>query len=1510
MAFRETLASTLQLFGRRRRKTWFGPTRAQLELRELDDDELLVVDVAVRKTIGALDGVEWVEINPYTRRVVVAYRAGRVNETLILEALERAEHDACCAAASFGRRPQPHPCDEERLLRLSVELTADAVGLLVGTALRLSPFPASRIAGTLASVSVIAKGAPRIRKPLDNRLGAERTDLLMSLAIAAGNGMAQRPIASLVDVAHRTALLREARAQHGVWQEREEELCSHPCGAHRSVVSSERPVELPPGPIEEYANRAWVVALAGFSFSLLTTRSFHRATAALFGGVPKPARLGRDVFSAEVGRALAQRRVLVLDPDALRRLDRLDCLVLAADVVPQDRFAITALHVSAGNDVEAARVAIDHLFDVDHPLERRNEGELYLSPLGLTEAPEDALTSVATELSIAGNLVLELRDSARRIAVASVELLPQTGLEELVSAAQRADMHVVVAGDSDVLERAPVDDRVDAARDLVEIVRHLQQQGRGVAVVARSNSDALSASDCGIGLFRAGEQAPWGAHVLCRDDLSDVSFLIEATVVARQIAKQSVNIALAAATMGALVSAGGILPLTTRRVVTVVNAATLISMLNGVRASRALIRQPIVPLRDRTPWHALDARGVMRRLGTSEVGLTLAEVQRRSLVGKIHSKTSLVELAEDVSDELFNPLAPLLAAGAGLSAVAGSLGDAVMVGGVVVINAFFSGYQKFRTERRIRDLTQVARRTATVHREGHITDIDAEQLVCGDVIVLTSGEVVPADCRILHAESLEVDTASLTGESLPVVRSAEPSFEISTADRSCMLYAGTSIAAGRVTAIVVAVADQTEARRGTSALRRVPHASGVEQRLRSLVNLTAPVALGAGAGLVLAGVLRGRRVEHLVPAGVSLAVASVPEGLPLLATAAQLAAARRLMARGALVRNTRSIEALGRVDVLCLDKTGTLTEGRLDFVGVTQGTRFVGRDELLDNERMVLAAALRAAPDGRYVLTHDDPTDVALMRAAEAQGVSLGFHRNGWERRAELPFEPGRAYHAVIGAIAVSSNEARNDETPDESRMAIWLDVKGAPETILSAATAAIVDGALLPLDDALRRDIERTVDQLARRGYRLIAVAERQLTCADPEQLRSLSGLTLLGTVAFRDPVRPTAAKALRRLRRTGVRPLMITGDHPRTAAAIAEELAFLHPRAQLTGAQLLAMTDDELDNCLDDVQIFARVTPSQKARIVRSLQRKGHVVAMVGDGANDAPAIRLAQVGIAVGEQSTGAARSAADIVLTDERVETIVEAVIEGRAMWASVRDAVSILVGGNLGEIGFTLGAGLVDGRPPLNPRQLLLVNLLTDVAPAMAIALRPPSVEKLEALASEGPDASLGKPLNRDIAARAIVTASGAGMAWTVARVFGSAERASTVGLLALVGTQLGQTITSGGYSRPVLTTSILSSALLFGIVQTPGVSQFFGCQPLTPIGWGMALGSSVLATGLAVSFPQVTSIVAQRLRPIDNVLHEPPKSIPTSVPPPPTMRAVQSVIQNEALLELVHRTGE
>jgi cation-transporting ATPase I len=320
-----------------------------------------------------------------------------------------------------------------------------------------------------------------------------------------------------------------------------------------------------------------------------------------------------------------------------------------------------------------------------------------------------------------------------------------------------------------------------------------------------------------------------------------------------------------------------------------------------------------------------------------------------------------------------------------------------------------------------------------------------------------------------------------------------------------------------------------------------------------------------------------------------------------------------------------------------------------------------------------------------------------------------------------------------------------------------------------------------------------------------------------------------------------------------------MLTGDHPSTAEAIASELGLLEGRRVVGGAELGSWSDEQLDEQIEGIGVFARVTPSQKVRVVRALQRTGHVVGMVGDGTNDAPAIRLADCGIAIGEHGTQAARGAADVVLMDGRVETLVDAIVEGRAMWASVRDAVSILLGGNLGEIGFTLGVGLIEGRPPLNARQLLLVNLLTDVAPAMAIALRPPSADSLEVLATMTPEETLGRPLNRQIAARALATTLGASGAWIVARVTGSRERARTVALAALVGSQLGQTLRSGGPSRPVVVTSLLSTAALVSVIQTPGVSHFFGCKPLGPLGWGTAIVASIAATRFASAADRVLS---------------------------------------------------
>lgn len=1483
MSLSDRVGWVLKQLEPRRRRAYVTDTRAHIEYRDVAGEELGEFRRHVGRIFAKLGRVHWVEVNPHTRRVVITFEPLAYRRQELEMLVEEAERCAGIDQPARETWDSSHPADREPLERLGLEVSAEAAAFLLGLALRISPIPASGTASNLLGILALVR-ATRIKGILEERLGPERAEHVLNLLGSMAQAAAQRPISSFVDGLHKRALWHEARARRRAWIEREPELCREPHSYPLEAAErAPRPARLPRGPIEEYSDRAWVLSLASFGVSFVTTRNLQRAIGALFGALPKPARFGRDVFASELGKMFSARGLLVLDPGVLRRLDRVDCLVLQGDLITLAKFELGAVLTNGALTDEVARSQVRALFDPDRPIERQEQDGWTLGPVSWPPAEiETELHRRAIALARRGALILGLARGSQVLAIVEVKIIAQTGVEELIDAAHDAGMRVVIATSDEVLlQGLNADDVLPEGLQLKGGIRRLQRQGRCVCAVGTgTHSEALAEADCGIGLVRSGEVTPWGAHVICRNDLRDVRFILGACTMARDVAKQSVNIALGSASLGALVSAGGIVPMTTRRVLTVVNAATLVAMANGLRAAGNLDRQAVPPPRDRTPWHALEPEGVLHRLGSSERGLFAQEIVPR-LAAPPRTRPAFVELMEAVTDELFNPLAPMLAAGAGLSAVVGSLTDAGMVGGVLVLNALVGGVQRFVTERAIRDLSRSSSRRAVVRRDGITQQVKAGDLVRGDVVELTPGDVVPADCRIIHCVNLEVDASSLTGESLPVRKAPGPSFEAALADRGSMLYEGTSIAAGQATAVVVAVGEETEARRAAAAAPRAATQSGVEQRLRALINLTGPVAIASGAGLVGLGLLRGRRIQEVVGAGVSLAVASVPEGLPLLATAAQLASAKRLAQRGALVRNTSSIEALGRVEVLCVDKTGTVTEGRIELHSVSDGSQEERVLTLTGERRAVLAAALRATPRHDQAQgDHVDPVDGALLRVAERLGIDPQSGLPGWQRDTELPFEPGRGYHAVCG----------------RTQQGCLVSLKGAPEIVLRQCTMWRRGGELRALDGVALGQLHVLAGLLAHRGLRVLAVAERRVADAGAGHLERIEQLAFSGFLAFSDPVRPSAAAALERLHRAGVRTVMVTGDHPSTAKAIAAELGLLDGDV-LTGSELSSLTDEELDARLDKTAVFSRVTPAQKVRVVRAFQRLGRVVAMVGDGANDAPAIRLADVGIAIGKRSTSAARGAADVVVTDERIETLVDAIVEGRAMWASVRDAVSILVGGNLGEIGFTLAGSILDGSPPLNPRQLLLVNVLTDVAPAMAVALRPTTTATLESLASEGPDASLGTALNRDIATRAAVTALGASTAWLVARATAGKERARTVGLVALVGTQLGQTLVSGGASAPVVTTSVASAAVLAGIVQTPGLSHFFGCRPLGPVGWATALGASAAATGASVAWPTAMEKVATYLK-LDEVFPFKEQELgdgPEEVAAPPS-RVVQLIM--------------
>jgi magnesium-transporting ATPase (P-type) len=454
-----------------------------------------------------------------------------------------------------------------------------------------------------------------------------------------------------------------------------------------------------------------------------------------------------------------------------------------------------------------------------------------------------------------------------------------------------------------------------------------------------------------------------------------------------------------------------------------------------------------------------------------------------------------------------------------------------------------------------------------------------------------------------------------------------------------------------------------------------------------------------------------------------------------------------------------------------------------------------------------------------------------VLAGAERATVRVDTGAPGWQVAAALPFEPSRGYHAAVG-------------TGDTGHL---LSVKGAPETIVPRCARQRVDGEDRPLTDGERDTLLTLLERHAGAGHRVLAVAEREHqepTVGDED----VEQLTFVGFLTLADAVRESASPAVRRIREAGVHTIMITGDHPATAEAIAATIS-TDGNAQrvVTATELDELDDEALGRLLAETDVVARCTPAHKVRIIQSLQRCGRTVAMTGDGANDAPAIRLADVGIALGQRGTPAASAAADLVVSDDRLETIITALIEGRAMWSSVRHALSILVGGNLGEIAFSVLTAAVTGRSALTARQLLLVNLLTDLAPAMAIAVRPPKATDTDALLREGPDASLDSVLIREITMRAAATTLGATTGWTLGRITGP-RRAGTIALAALVGTQLGQTLLAGGTNPATLAATVASAGVLTAIIQTPGVSQFFGCTPLGPVGWTIAAGAATGAT--------------------------------------------------------------
>ena len=710
--------------------------------------------------------------------------------------------------------------------------------------------------------------------------------------------------------------------------------------------------------------------------------------------------------------------------------------------------------------------------------------------------------------------------------------------------------------------------------------------------------------------------------------------------------------------------------------------------------------------------HTCPVGALVARFSTSiERGLDPSEAEaRRALHGpNVIQDAGGRGVGTLLREQLTDVMVLVLVAAAILAGFIGEPQDAVAIAAIVFLNAALGVAQAARAERALTALKAFAAPGATVRRAARETAIAAADLVPGDIVVLEAGNLVPADLRVAEAQSLSIDESILTGESQPVAKTtaALPHDRLPLGDRRNLAYKGTLVTHGRGLGLVVAIGRNTEIGRVAALLAtgervRTP----LQKRLDVLGRRLAVAALAICAIVFIVGWLRGEPAGLMLLTAISLAVAAVPEALPAVVSVALALGARRMARRQALVRHLPAVETLGSVTYICADKTGTLTENRMRAAAFwVDGTPAVGDQpaELAGFRRFWEAMALCNDARVDETIWRGDPTEVALVEAAERMGCRRDALVREFPRLEELPFSSERGLMTTVhggqdGVISFT---------------------KGAPEEVLKRCDWR---------DPRDRSEAEEAAQRLAAQGHRVLAVAWRPsppLTDARERFAALEQHLTLLGLVGLADPPRREAADAVARCKRAGIRPVMITGDHPATARAIAQQVGILDASGRcLTGRDLQELDAAALAGVVRDVVVYARVAPEQKIAIVEALQARGEFVAMTGDGVNDAPALKRADIGVSMGRIGTDVAREAADLVLLDDNFATIVTAVAEGRRIFDNIRKFIRYVLTGNAAEIWTLLLAPLLGLPTPLRPIHILWINLVTDGLPGLALTLEP------------------------------------------------------------------------------------------------------------------------------------------------------------------------------------------
>ncbi|MDU2243259.1 MAG: calcium-translocating P-type ATPase, SERCA-type [Paenibacillus sp.] len=898
-------------------------------------------------------------------------------------------------------------------------------------------------------------------------------------------------------------------------------------------------------------------------------------------------------------------------------------------------------------------------------------------------------------------------------------------------------------------------------------------------------------------------------------------------------------------------------------------------------------------------WHQWSSEALLERFGvTREQGLTDEAAQKR------REETGWNELQEGerISPILlflnqFKDFMMLVLMGATL--ISGFLGeylDAVTIIAIIILNGVLGFIQEFRAERSLRALKELSAPHANVLRQGAVKNIPARELVPGDIVLLESGDRIPADIRWLSTNSLDVEESALTGESHPVGKHAGVLSEsdVPLGDQKNIGFMGTMITRGTGRGIVIRTGMDTEMGKIADLIQNTEvQETPLQRRLEQLGKILIYMALGLTVVVVLLGILQGQPANSMFFAGVSLAVAAIPEGLPAIVTIALALGVQRMIKRKAIVRKLPSVETLGCASVICSDKTGTLTqnkmtvtrlwlEGRsLDVTG--EGYEPVGnildqgmpvdlrKDQSLRRLLQISALCSNAviydddpekrgrrktkeetAASGPVWKLKGDPTEGALVTLASKMGLSPAALSGMYVRDQEFPFDSKRKRMSVI-------------VSHQGGKMAL---VKGAPDMLLERCSYILWEGKVVPFTGTFRQKVQAANEQMARSALRVLGMAYRDLKPAEgsDQEDQVESQLIFVGLTGMIDPPRREAREAITVCRRAGIKTVMITGDHGLTAEAIAADLGIL-PRggSSMSGQQLEMLSDEELEKQVENIYVYSRVSPEHKLRIVKALQRNGHVVAMTGDGVNDAPAIKAADIGIAMGITGTDVSKEASSLILSDDNFTSIVAAIEEGRSIYENIRKFIRYLLASNVGEI-LTMFFAMLAGLPlPLLPIQILWVNLVTDGLPAMALGVDQPEKDLMEHKPRGANENIFARRLGWKIISRGVLIGlCTLGAFWLTLRVApndpAQLVKAQSVAFATLVMAQLIHVFDCRSsrsiFHRNILQNKYLVAAVLSSIVLLLAVMYIEPLQPIfktVPLGtreWAITLVAAGIPTFL------------------------------------------------------------